>query len=300
MGILTLALAFGLLTGPAEQAAPPQPLFDLSLYTEMRYGNSPGGLNTRAVRPLLKGRSLRMITHSISNSCGFSAGSLAGFEPGSAIGWQVDAMPLEITGDHAVLRLHWSREMELGKKTGKEFQEVEVLLRPGDTLPLDTFVLPEVPGGCKSPVGTLIVGLKAREPERARVVSTDLWLVHKHPDGKETTQHINVRGELNATIPFFFDEERVGTAVLDVFGRLTLRPKAGDSMALEFSAQRFLAGEQFATNSSYFGNTGGGRMVTEIGPDSVTSFEIPQGTGPGWAAFAGHTLSVRVKSRRMR
>ena len=168
-------------------------------------------------------------------------------------------------------------------------------------MPLDTFVLPETAKSqCGSPAATLIVGLKAREPLRVRVTSTDLWLVHKHPGGKETTQHINVRGELNSTIPFYFDEERAGTAVLDVFGRFTLRPKAGDVVALEFSAQRLLAEEPNAVNYSHFGNRGGGQMVTEIGPDTVTSFEIPQGSGPGWQAFAGHSLSVRVKSRRMR
>lgn len=298
MGIMNLLLAFGLLTtAPEQQAAP---LFDLSLHAEMRYGDEPGGMNSWSAKPLEKGRSLRMRTYSISNSCGFAAGSFVDFEAGAAIAWQVDATPVEITGDHAVLRLHWSREIELGKRTGKEFQEAVVLLRPGDSLPLDTFVLPEVPGGCKQPVGTLVVSLKAREPERTRVVSTDLWLVHKHPGGKETTQHINVRGELNTSIPFYFDEERVGSAALDVFGRFTLRPKAGDSVALEFSAQRLLAGEQFAVNASHFGTRGGGKMVTEIGPESVTSFEIPQGSGPGWGPFAGHSLSVRVKSKRMR
>ena len=296
MGIMNLLLAVGLLTGAPEQAVPQ--LFDLTLYTEMRYGSGPGGRNTWSARPLTRGRSLTMLTHSISNSCGFAAGSLAGFEPGSAIGWQLDATPVEITGDHAVLRLSWSRKIELGVRTGNDIKEAVVLLRPGDSLPLDTFLLPEVVRSCSSPVATLFVGLREREPERTRVTTTDLWLVHKHPGGKETTQHLNVRGEFHASIPFYFDEERVGTAVLDVFGRFTLRPKAGDSVALEFSAQRLLAGEQNAVNYSHFG--GGGRMVTEIGPDSVTEFAIPQGSGPAWAAFAGHSLSVRVRSRKMR
>jgi len=298
MGIMNFVLAIGLLTGAPEQA--PGPLFELRLQADMRYGASPGGMNSWSQRPLVKGQSVRMITHSISNSCGFAAG-VREFDSNAAIGWQLDAVPVEITADHAVLRLHWSREIELGKRTGTEFKEVVVLLRPGDSLPLDTIVLPKTATSqCGNPAATLVVSLQAREPERVRVTSTDLWLVHKHPDGKETTQHLNVRGELNSPIPFFFDEERVGAAVLDVFGRFTLRPKAGDTVALEFSAQRLLVGEQYAVNGSHFGNRGGGKMVTEIGPDSVTSFEIPQGSGPSWRAFAGHSLSVRVKSRRMR
>lgn len=296
MGVMNIVLAFGLLSAAPEQVPPP--VFKLTLYTEMRYDNEPGGLNSSSSKSLVKGQSLRMRTYSISNSCGFAAGTIREFDANAAIGWQVDALPVEITGDHAVIRLHWSREVELGKKTGNEFKEATVLLLPGDSVPIDTFVLPETPKSqCGSPVGTLIVGLKAQEPERARVVSTDLWLVHKQPGGKETMQHINVRGGLNSSIPFFFDEERTGNAVLDVFGQVTLRPKAGDAMALEFTAQRFLAGEEYAWNSSHFGS---GRMVTEIGPDSVTSFDIPLGSGPGWKALAGHSLSVRVKSRRMR
>ena len=298
MGILNFVLALGLLSGAPEQAPASAPLFDLTLHTEMRYGNEPGGRSSWSSKPVASGQSLRMRTYSIENSCGFAAGTIPEFDSNAAIGWQLDAMPVEVTGENAVIRLHWSREVELGKRAGKEFKEAVVLLRPGDSLPLDTFVLPKTAKSqCGSPVATLIVGLEAREPERVRVASTDLWLVHRDPAGKETTQHINVRGNLNTSIPFFFDEERAGPAVLDVFGRFTLRPKTGDTLALEFNAQRFLAGEPYGVNASHFGS---GRMVTEIGPDSVTSFEIPLGSGPGWKAFAGHSLSVRVKSRRMR
>ena len=294
MGILNLVLALGLLSGAPEQAPPS--LFNFTLHTEMRHDEKPGGRSSGGAWPLVKGQSLRMRTYAVTDGCGFAAGARE-FDTNSPIGWQVDVMPVEITADHAVMRVHWSREVELGRKTGKAFHEAVVLLRPGDSLPLDTYVLPDVNRFCTKPVGVLVAGLEAREPERVRVASTDLWLVHRDPAGKETTQHINVRGNLNTSIPFFFDEERAGPAVLDVFGRFTLRPKTGDTLALEFNAQRFLAGEPYGVNASHFGS---GRMVTEIGPDSVTSFEIPLSSGPGWKAFAGHSLSVRVKSRRMR
>ena len=103
----------------------------------------------------------------------------------------------------------------------------------------------------------------------------------------------------NAPIPFFFDEERAGTAVLDVSGRLTLRAAAGDKLALEFTAERFLAGQN-AINSNNPANRGGGQMAVEIAPGAVTSFEIPLGSGAGWESFAGHSLSVRLKSRMIR
>jgi len=343
MGIIGFLLWSGLLTGAPEQAAPP--MLDLSAHFEMG-SHLPGGrrVGSGGSKPIIQGQSVKIKVYSGDNSCGFVEGSgapptsgvrlpsgapaflgtpyeqpLRGAsktEPRRALGWQVDATPVEITPDHVRLRVRWAREIQVGNSAGKGAEDIVVLLRPGDAMPLERVSIPDVRNNCNNSMGLLVLSVTARDPGRAKVASTDLWLVHKHPGGKETTQHINVRSELNSPVPFFFDEERVGTAVLDVFGRLTLRPTAGDSLALEFSAQRVLAGEQYGVNSSHFGSgiagqmilsnslafgsNGGGQMVLEIGPDSVTEFEIPQGSGPGWAAFAGHTLSVRVKSRRMR
>ena len=57
MGTMSLLLAFGLLFGAPEQAAPE--LFDLTFHTEMRFGNEPGGRSSGGSKPIVKGQSLR-------------------------------------------------------------------------------------------------------------------------------------------------------------------------------------------------------------------------------------------------
>lgn len=328
MPLLNLFLAFGLLGGAPEQTVPP-PVFDLSVYFELG-SHLPGGrrVGSGGTKPLAQGQSIRLKAYSGENSCGFSVGSdprpTSGFttpsgaqmllgtpneqpvrgvhktEPTTAIGWQVDATPVEITPEQVRLRLRWARETQVGNKDGRGAEDVVLLLRPGDAMPLDKISMPDVRNNCNNTTGMLVLSLTPRDAGRAKVATTDLWLVHKYPGGRETTQHVAVRSELNAPIPFFFDEERAGTAVLDVSGRLTLRPAAGDKLALEFTAERVLAGQPNAVNSSNPANRAGGQMATEIAPGAVTSFEIPLASGPGWEAFAGHSLSVRVKSKLIR
>jgi hypothetical protein len=41
-------------------------------------------------------------------------------------------------------------------------------------------------------------------------------------------------------------------------------------------------------------------IKADVGQQDVASFEIPLGTDPEWAAFKGHSLSLRIKSERIR
>ena len=326
MGLMNLLLAVGFLGGAPQQAAP-APSFDLSVHVEMGSHQTGAGrrVGTAGSKPLAQGQPVKIKVYSGPNSCGFTPGTDIGptggftlpsgapmttgrpyeqpvrgvnkIEPTSALGWQVDATPLEITPDQVKLQVHFSRDVQVGNRDGKGAEGIVVVLRPGDAMSLDKFSIADVRNNCNNSAGSLVLSLTARDAGRAKVASTELWLVHKYPGGRETTQHVAVRSELNAPIPFFFDEERAGTAVLDVSGRLTLRAAAGDKLALEFTAERVLAGQQNAVNSA---NRGGGQMAVEIAPGAVTSFEIPLGSGPGWEAFAGHSLSVRVKSKLIR
>ena len=279
-------------------------------------------------KPLIKGQSVKLTAYSGENSCGFAPGPnppvTSGFtlpsgapmllgtpyetpvrgvfktESRTAISWQVNATPVEITPERVVLLLQWSRDTQVGNREGRGAEKVTIQLRPGDQMPLESFSMPDVRNNCNNTIGHLVLSLTARDLGRAKLASTDLWLVHKYPGGRETTQHLVVRSELNSPVPFFFDEERAGAAILDVSGRLTLRSAAADKLALEFTAERVLAGEQTAINSTNSGNRGGGQMVVEIAQGAVTSFEIPLGSGAGWEAFAGHSLSVRVQNKIIR
>jgi hypothetical protein len=142
------------------------------------------------------------------------------------------------------------------------------------------------------------------------VVSTDLWLVHREPDGQERTLQVNVRGGFNQPIPFVFDDLAVGTLALDVRGTLLPRFLPDGSINLELSAERRWSRGSEVPNTLVLGN---GSMILHMKPDDVTSISIPLTGREGFAigmgasrtavtaeAIDGHSLSLRVRSRRIR
>ncbi len=294
-GILNVVLALGLIAGPVEQAQ--VPLFDLMVETEVHFSNRPGGRSSGSWVPLVVGKPIRRLTDS-PNGCGFRAGDINALNPDAAIGWQVDGTPVTITAGHAVVHLRWSREIERGRITGNIPQETTVLLRPGDQLRLDTVVMPTLPPNCQNPVATLVVSLKAREPERQRGVSTDLWLVRRGADGKESASHQNVQGPFYEKARFSFYGIKVGDFQLDVFGYLTPQPRPDGSIALELSTSRdvFSSGRSVleGPNKAYFGQ---GVADVVFKPDDVVSIEIPM---KPWTSSSGDMFTLRVRTKQIR
>lgn len=287
-------LGTGTTTAPQQAAAP---AYQLWVETEMHYENRPGGSNSAAGIDLALGVPSHRLTYSIDNNCGFAAGR-KDFDDSANIGWRVDATPTEITHEHVVVSLKWSRGVVNGKRTGTESHSTAVRLRPGDKMRLDTFPMMTRTEGCTKPIATLLVSLRHKEPPRARVVSTDLWLVHRRADGKETIQQQTVRTNFGQAGGFYFDEVKVGGIVLDVFGELTPRARADGSITLALSTQREVSvqGESQleSPNHSYVG-TGGAALVFR--PDDVVSFEIPM---KPWAAISGDSFTLRVRTRQIR
>lgn len=296
LGLLNIVVALGVLSGATDQA--PAPLFDLMVETEMHFSNRRGGRSSGSWLPLVVGTPIRRITDSGPGNCGFNAGDLRRLNPDAAVGWQVDATPVTITAGHAVVHIRWSREIERGKRTGSVPQETSVLLRPGDALRLDTVVMPTQEASCQNPVATLVVSLIAREPERQRVVSTDLWLVHRGADGKESAFHQNVRGRFYEQARFSFAGVKVGNFDLDVFGSLTPQPRSDGSIALELSTSRdvFSAGRSLldSPNQAYFGQ---GVAALVFKPDDVVAIEIPM---KPWASSSGDVFTLRVRTKQIR
>lgn len=284
-------------SAPPDQAA--RPAYQLSVETEVHYGNRHGGPNSGSGIDLVLGVSDHRIIYSISNNCGFSAGSgLRDFDNSAEIGWRVDITPTEITPDHARVRVKWSRGVVGGIRTREESHESTVLLRPGDQLRLDTFRMSTRVEVCQQPIATLLVSLHYKEPPRARVVSTDLWLVHRSADGKETIQQQTVRTNFSQPAGFYFDALKVGDMLLDVFGELTPRAVPDGSIRLDVTAQRevFLQGRSQleSPNHSYIG-TGGAALVFR--PDDVVSFEIPMTQVP---SLTGDRFTLRIRTRQIR
>jgi hypothetical protein len=278
-----------------EQAAPPA--YQLWVETEMHYENRKGGPNSGAGFDLALGAPNHRLVYSIENNCGFAAG-FKDFDNSAEIGWRVDATPIEVTSDHARVRVKWARGVVNGARTREESQETTVLLRPGDQLRLDTFRMSTREEGCQRPTGTLLISLRHKEPPRERVVSTDLWLVHRSANGKETIQQQTVRTNFGRPGGFYFDDLKVGGIVLDVFGELTPRARPDGSITLDLSTQRevFVQGKSQleSPNHSYVG-TGGAALVFR--PDDVVSFEIPM---KPWPSLAGDSFTLRVRTRQIR
>ena len=294
--IATLA-ALGAGTPPAtDQVA--APAFQLWVETEMHYKNAPGRPNSGAGIDLAVGVTEHRLTYSISNNCGFMAGYMKDFDNSADIGWRVEVTPTELTPEHAVVKLKWFRGVANGKRMVGMSHETAVLLRPGDKMSLDTFPMSTRTESCTSPTATLLVSLRHAEPPRERVVSTDLWLVHRRPDGKESVQQQTVRTNFGRAGGFYFDELKVGDVVLDVFGELTPRARPDGSITLALSTQRevFVQGKSQleSPNHSYVG-TGGAALVFK--PDDVVSFEIPM---KPWPSLAGDSFTLRVRTRQIR
>src|SRR5690606_24368753 len=73
------------------------------------------------------------------------------------------------------------------------------------------------------------------------LTSTDLWLVHRQPDGKELAEHVNVRGKFNEPLSFYFEGVAVGDQVIDVLGEFTLRARGPKTVGVALSAERQLS-----------------------------------------------------------
>lgn len=302
--LMLLSLAANGLEIPAVSPADrdngqtPVPAFQLWVSTEMHFSNRHGGGSSGAAFDLALQVKDHRITYSTANNCGFAAGALKDFDNTASVGWWVEATPTALTHEHAVVALKWYRAITNGARAATMAHETSVLLRPGDEMRLDTLVLPTRESSCANPTATLYISLRQKEPQRERVVETDVWLVHRTADGKESAQQHSTRSNFAETVPFFFDEVRVAGLVLDVFGEVTPRSRPDGSITLEFSAQRevFDVGRQGGggPNHAYFGS---GASALVFRPDDVVSFEIPM---TPWPALSGDSFTLRVRTRQIR
>lgn len=242
------------------------------------------------------------------SGCGFYWGGEA-FDDIAHFGWRLELTPTTISSDHADVHLRWVRGVQDSKPNAGPFSETNARLRPGEGFTLDATALSGVSApGCRNAVVSFYVQLDEVEPRRERVVATDLWLVHRDADGREFTQQLNVRGGFNETLPFYFDDLRVGKDILDVYGSIRAKSSAANTVVLEFDAMRRWSRGTEYPEVRVLGN--GGTTFT-LKPDDVTSVVIPlvteglpldgASTRPGRdPALLGHSLSIRVRSRQIR
>lgn len=312
-----LVVVLGVVTGTAHaQEKKPAAQFRLFVATQVQPASTPGQPARPALprsgtwRELRVGESHELIVQigRSPSGCGFIWGG-NNFGASAHFGWRIVFTPTAVSREYADVKLRWVRAVEDGKPNGTALRETDVRLRPGGGFPLDATALSGVSApGCRNAVVSLYIQLDEVEPRRDRVVATDLWLVHRHSDGREHIQQLNVRGGFHETLPFYFDDIRVGRDVLDVYGTIRATSTTGNAVVLEFSAMR-----RWSRGSEYpeVRALGNGGTTFTLTPDDVTSVIIPLVTEglpldgaasqPGRdPALLGHSLSIRLRSRQMR
>ena len=168
------------------------------------------------------------------------------FEDGATAGWRVEIIPVRVSDGAATFRLKWTRALDT---SGERQEDVELTMRPGESRPMDAVVIPpDKETGRRCAVWdnrgkqveyssvALRVSVRSRvwPVQERRLVSADLWLIERLPDGAERTQSLTVRGLPHHEIPFYFDAIRESSQSLEIFGSVTVRPD-GDGTAVELA-----------------------------------------------------------------
>ena len=216
-------------------------------------------------------------------------------EPAAVFAWAVEITPVRVVQDAVTFRLAWARTRDEGKASTQPKGDVEVTLRPGESIPLDSVLRP-CPGPLRS-IGHALRVTVLRDPDPEddrRLLALDLWLVEKLQDGSERSQPLSLRGVFRRPIPFYFDSITQEAVALDIFGEVTAAPGDRTSDVKIVTRSRIFDAKQPL----------GGRFPREttatmtITPNEVVSVELPQIAGS--SAFASRALSLRIRVRRLR
>ena len=163
------------------------------------------------------------------------------FEEGATTGWRVEIIPVRVSEGAATFRLKWTRALDTSGERGPASEDVELTMRPGDSRPMDAVLIPpdkETGRRCtvwdnhgkqveySSVALRVFVRHRVWPLQERRLMSADLWLIERLPDGAERTQSLTVRGLPHHEIPFYFEAIRESSQSLEIFGSVTVRPEA--------------------------------------------------------------------------
>jgi hypothetical protein len=254
-------------------------------------------------------------THAMSimpDYCGIPGASRGALRPDAVGGWTAEITPLRAEGETITFRLKWTRYVTAGAP-GRLGGDLEVTLRPGDSMPLDILPTPRNPATCPANRGNVAIMLSVsidRQPDEDRehrLMATDLWLIERMPDGSERTQPLSIRSLPYRSIPFFFDSVTDGGAVLDFYGDLVASP-GPDGVAIQLTTRSRLiqSGQVNVTlrQGQINGNAlfGSRQVKTDLTLQNgaVASVELPRLGENDGGAFTNHTFSIRVRTRQVR
>jgi len=239
-----------------------------------------------------------LILYAYSGGTLCESSSALSIEPNNAgYGWRIQITPIvrvrfSMNADpdqhlnvvRRDLKVEWRRLWNRGDKvTGDAGGSAVLTLKPGDHILLD--YLGAAPTEKCQAIGMgLEIGLAPAKP--AGVIETDMWLVHRLPDGSEQTQHQVLRSRVGGGVEYFFDNVKIqGTGndvPVEVFGKISPYAIEDGSVRLRFEITR----KHLTSGSS------GSDLAAK--PGEVLSFNLP--LDPSDGALAGHRLSVRLKA----
>jgi hypothetical protein len=213
--------------------------------------------------------------------------------------WVVEVTPLSVAGDAATFRLRWVRARDNGRPSTQPSGNMELTLRVGQSIPLDFLTGPPPSGSGEPCVRSLRVSVeRAPAPEQdRRLLTVDMWLVDRMPDGTERSQALSLRGLYGQPIPFYFDRLSQAAISLDLFGDVQVT-RGGDGGVATISLKgRIIDPTSAMPRFDYVATTSVTTPLVEGEVVSVALPEIGQGSRP---ALTGHTLSLRIRFHQIR
>ena len=268
----------------------------LAITVEGATVSSPGGEERRVGGIAIANETGKMARHGFSwwaERCNFGVSRVV--EPGADLGWAVEITPVRVVGDAVTFHLVWARTRDEGRASTQPKGDMELTLRPGESMPLDS-----VNRSCLSrpeSVGASLRVTVVRYPDPdydRRLIALDLWLVEKLADGTERSQPLSLRGLYHRPIPFYFDSITEAAMVLDIFGEVTAAPGDRASDVKIITRSRIFdpkqpPGRPFPRETT---------ATIKITKDEVVSVQLPQVEAS--SAFSSRSLSLRVRIRQLR
>jgi hypothetical protein len=213
-----------------------------------------------------------------------------------------------VAGDAVTFRLRTARSGWLvARPYGLIFpssltEELEVTLRPGQSWPVAVVPLPKsaqtvhgAPCWHSAVIRASVNSYPSPDADH-RLVSADLWLVERLPDGTEAqrSQPVSVRGVPGQAQRFFFDSIIDGDDALDLYGQVRARIDGGNvRLRFETRARRKHAGPKWGAPH---GVVESDVVVAPTETVEIRLASLGEGVGP----FANRRLSIRVRARQIR
>jgi hypothetical protein len=220
--------------------------------------------------------------------------------------WTVDVTPVRISGSAATFKLKWVRTRHRQQPSTSPGADLEITLRPGQSLPLDMVSNPPPTNSMEPCVSSLRVGVEYRpEPEAdRRLLAVDMWLVERLPDGTERSQPQALRGVPNNGMPFYFDRITEGAFSFDLFGEVSVAAGTGQtavSITLRNRVNMPLPPGIAARPADYY-YIDVKRVTATLALEEVVSVVLPQAdANPEWRVpEPKHSLSLRIRVRQLR